>query len=176
MARHLRYGGELYRQVSSPRMSWKLSGALFENHSEPDLPRCLSEKTRNKRIWGPWCLEFAPRSGLYACLSLRLRRLFTLALVPDVVLRVVLGVVLSVVLAEWLLFWTSKVKGHAMDVESLKSTVVGLYKCFEGAICLTCGKWLIEWSDKVRLRCVAVGEAQNVEAIEMIGRGFRLAG
>jgi hypothetical protein len=47
---------------------------------------------------------------------------------------------------------------------------------FEGAICLTCGKWLIEWSDKVRLRCVAVGEAQNVEAIEMIGRGFRLAG
>jgi hypothetical protein len=47
---------------------------------------------------------------------------------------------------------------------------------FEGAICLTCGKWLIEWRDKVRLRCVALGEAQNVEAIEMIGQGFCFAG
>jgi hypothetical protein len=58
--------------------------------------------------------------------------LFTLPLVEDVVLRVVLGVVLGVVLRVVLaerLFWTSKVKGHAMDVESLKATVVGLYKC-----------------------------------------------
>jgi hypothetical protein len=54
--------------------------------------------------------------------------LFTLPLVEDVVLGVVLRVVLRVLLVERL-FWTSKVKGHAMDGESLKPTVVGLYRC-----------------------------------------------
>jgi hypothetical protein len=75
LARHLMYGGDGLRRVSSSWLSWRLRGALFEDHSEFGLLRCLSAKTHNSRIWGPCCLALSLRFGLCVCLCLSLQAL-----------------------------------------------------------------------------------------------------
>jgi hypothetical protein len=56
------------RQVSSSSWFWRLSGALFENHSERAPLRCLSETTRNSLTLVPCCLAASLCFDLCLCL------------------------------------------------------------------------------------------------------------
>ena len=56
------------RQVSSSVWFWRLSGALFEDHSERAPLRCLSETTRNSLTLAPCFLAASLCFDLCLCL------------------------------------------------------------------------------------------------------------
>ena len=71
---HLMCGDGGLRQVSSSLLVWRLSGALFEDHSKLARLRCSSETTRNSQTLVPYCLAASLCSDLCfdLCFDLRL--------------------------------------------------------------------------------------------------------